>query len=171
MAIQKTKDKGMTLKWMLIMLGINSAFMYLYRQIRYLLAQNGLILRVWTFNIYYFVYAVNIVLLILIVMYLLSCIMGKSIAHRIFGGIACIITLLLGYFMYFFIMWGYAIDYDHEYEVFEHNRNLIASVGDYGMHHTIITYYEPINFIIMKTTDIENEIYDGCFDDYYILKE
>ena len=59
----------------------------------------------------------------------------------------------------------FAFTYEPEHIIDTEGKKIIAKVVT-SVHHTNVDFYEPVNLFLMKGSNINSEIYNGCYDRY-----
>lgn len=160
------KNENKVIKYTINMLIINLLLLFSYIFIGLILRKSNMFFRGWINIICFLAGCCIIFLTIIIVNYYLHTIMKKSLFQKGLTVVSTIISIIITPIIIWLMILIAAFNYAPEHSVYEHERNLIVKVRAYGFHHTIVDYYEPVNFIIMKKSNIESEMYDGSYDRY-----
>lgn len=149
----------------LLFLSIITLFICLYNLINYFLYENNLIFRGWIDKLYFFAGCSFIFLVIIVINFYLYKLMKKSYIQKFLSVLSTMASIFITPILIMWMMFIYAFTSYPEHTVYEHSRYLIAKVST-GFHHSTVSYYEPVNFMIMRKTSIPEEMYDGSYDKY-----
>ncbi|SCJ60476.1 Uncharacterised protein [uncultured Clostridium sp.] len=164
--ITKSDEKKLLFISMIYTLIVFLIFIGLYTGLKFLLNKNSLLLRGWVDNLYYFLVFTFIFLTIIAINYYFNKVMKKSTLQKILTIILIIGSISITPMLLAWMMFIYGFNSVSEHNVYDYNRQLIVQVSSCGFHHMKVEYYDPINFIIMKKSEIADEMYDGAYDRY-----
>lgn len=150
----------------LSLISILIILIFLYNFFKLILYTNDILFRGWVEQLYFLLGWLSVFLPIILINYFLYKVMKKSRSQKVITVLTTVVSVIIIPILLFGMVFAYAFTSFSEHRVYEHNRDLIARVESIGMHHTEVTYYEPINFLVMKKSDIESEMYDGSYDRY-----
>ena len=148
---------------------INLSIICLYKLGLYLTKGKGLVYRSWINEMY----AINIIILVIATLIFIGELLRrkskilKSIKDKleIFNLIYYYILFLAIIFILWISLFWISFEFTPEHIVYKDNKKVIAQVNS-CLTKTRVEFFEPINNIFMKKTNIEGICYRGSYDIY-----
>lgn len=143
---------------------INLSIICLYKLGLYLTKGKGLVYRSWINEMY----AINIIILVIATLIFIGELLRrkskiiKSIKDKL--EIFNLIYYYILFLVIIFILW-ISFEFTPEHIVYKENKKVIAQVNS-CLTTTRVEFFEPINNIFMKKTNIEGICYRGSYDIY-----
>ncbi|MDU6113290.1 MAG: hypothetical protein E6649_02690 [Paeniclostridium sordellii] len=148
---------------------INLSIICLYKLGLYLTKGKGLVYRSWINEMY----AINIIILVIATLIFIGELLRRK--SKIIKSIKDKLEIfnLIYYYIFFlaiiFILWislfWISFEFTPEHIVYKDNKKVIAQVNS-CLTKTRVEFFEPINNIFMKKTNIEGICYRGSYDIY-----
>lgn len=146
-----------------IVIAINILIEILYLILSKILLYNEIYFRKVVMDFMY----LNRLILIIILIRLVVKIILKRYKEIVFKQVLSLISVIvLSLYIVFIMLMSYAFSVKEEAFAYRQGKEYIAVSEPYGFHHTNIVFYEYINPVMMKTSNIDGFMYDGSFNCY-----
>lgn len=113
-----------------------------------------------------FIYLNRLILIIMLTS--LGCIIiVKKYKENLFKRILCLVLgIMLSIYIFHIMILSYAFSVESEAFTYRHGTPYIAVTESHGLHNTNIVFYQYINLLMMKPSNVEGFMYKGSYNCY-----